>query len=154
MNGVFRYFQLLAVVWILMVAVACNNSSKSDQILQTKVGNVTFPEPKFDKPISDLESEYKKKYAAKEVVIGRPFRYSSDQQYDYWLKVEFLNPELSNRTFRSFGKEVAINIFDHLSNTAKFDKIEISAVNKNGFILTFTKTQNTFFLRDSLHLEQ
>jgi hypothetical protein len=111
---------------------------------------VKIPEPKFDKDPLEIIEELKSKYDSKQAVIARPIWYTSKEDYDYWLKVEFLNPEISDKDFKEFGRQVALEVTEHLSNDEDFKKIEISAVSKKGFIITFSSKQNVFFDLDSL----
>ena len=143
---------LLAMTLVLLFG--CDRPTKKElqkNIQPVTFGAMTFPEPKFDKGLEELLLEYKKRYNAKEVVIGRPVWYTSDKDYKYWLKVEFLNPEISTKSFNEFGKEVALGLFGHLTNADKFEKIEVSTVQKEGFIVTFSSSKNAFFYRDSLN---
>jgi len=118
-------------------------------IQQINLDTVNFPKPKFDQHLEYLLKEYKEKYQAKSVRISRPVIYS-DEDSRYWLKVEFLNPDLDTTTFQKFGKDVALSALEHLTNDQDFDRIEIVVLQKNGFILTFSTRQNAFFYRDSL----
>jgi hypothetical protein len=145
-------FALLLACLLFLTFSACDNSNKDlpRNIQPVTFGSITFPAPAFDKGFSELLTAYKDKYEAKEVFIGRPVWYTSDEDYKYWLKVEFLNPELGSMTFSEFGKEVAIKLLGHLTNADKFEKIEVSVIQKKGFIVTFSSSRNAFFYRDSL----
>jgi hypothetical protein len=118
--------------------------------MPTGVG-ANIPQPDFDVDLETLVDEYRHKYDAKAVTIGQPFAFST---YDssYWLKVEFLDAELANKTFKEFGREVARSTFQHLRNAHDFDKIEVSTTQKKGFIVTIRTSERAFFYRDSLQI--
>lgn len=145
---------VFAVVFMFFLS-SCENSLRKDlqdSIHQIKAAAEKFPEPRFDKELKDILTEYKEKYQAKGVRIGRPFMYSSEGDSSYWLRVEFLNPALDDKTFSEFGKDVALNTLSQLVNDQDFEKIEVSVTSKKGFIITFSSTQNAFFYRDSLQV--
>jgi hypothetical protein len=138
---------------LLFFVFGCGDGLKKDlqqSLQQISSEQKNFPQPKFDAELEILLGEYKEKYQAEGVRIGRPYMYSSEGDSSYWLKVEFLNAELGDKTFGQFGKEVAQNTYGHLTNNQDFEKVEVSLVQKKGFILTFTSSQNGYYYRDSL----
>ena len=138
---------VLVTVFVCLLS-GCESNFKKDlqeSIRQSGVAGEKFPEPRFDKDLEDVLNEYKEKYQAKGVRIGGPFIYSSEGDSSYWLRVEFLNPEV-------YDKNVALNTLSKLINDQDFEKIEVSVTHKKGFIITFSSTQNAFFYRDSLQV--
>lgn len=138
----------------LILATACQKKYSKEDILknlkEVDYEGVKFPEPKFNVDPEQLVLRLKEKYSAERALIGRPIIFTSKDDYDSWLKVEFLNAELDGRDFKEFGKEVAETVLEKLANKQDFKRIEISSVTKKGFGITFTTKQNTFFHLDSL----
>lgn len=140
-------------ILIGVLTINCDGSSKKKvQIQPVTFGNIIFPVPIFDKGLDRLIDESRERYKAEEVVVDRPVKYLSDKDYNYWLKIEFLNPELEGKTFQVFGMEVATEIYSHLNNRAKFSAVEVIARYKKGYIVTYSKKQSSFFFRDSLQV--
>lgn len=138
---------------IILIFGGCHSSVKKDSLQSippVKFGNVEIPSPRFDRDILKMALDFQTKYQAKSVVISRPVWYISDTDYKYWLKVELVNPELGEKEFKYFGREVSKDLMSHLTNDSVFDKIEISKIQKTGFIITFTSSENAFYYRDSL----
>jgi len=147
---------LLAITMLAFSLMNCatQHSSETKENFQLQGIKVNFPEPDFDRNTDEILNEYKEKYDAEGVRISRPFDFSTTGDSSCWIRVDFLNPELHEGTSESFGKEVALATYDHLRNDEGFPKIEIGITNRKGFILTFSTSQNYFFYRDSLKLEQ
>ena len=136
-----------------VLAISCQKPSPTEVIKplqEVSYEGIKFPEPKYDGVPQQLIDRMKEKYEAEKVVIGRPIIFKSKDEYSYWLKIEFLNPTIGKMTFKDFGKSVALDLIEHIDNFDDFDKIEVSAVTKRGFIITYATKQNIFFKLDSL----
>ncbi len=143
---------LSIIIFAALVFVRCGNNLKKEIIEDFQKGpnGKEIPEPRFDKATEDILNELKAKYEPTSVRIGRPFSYSSAQDFKYWIKVAFLNPELGDKSRKEFETEVATTIVSHLINPNEFDQIEVAVTQKKGFIITFSQSQNSFFSVDSL----
>ncbi|MCZ8070299.1 MAG: hypothetical protein O9311_08085 [Cytophagales bacterium] len=144
--------------FLLVLATACHKKYSREDVIknirEVDYEGVKLPEPRFDVDLEQLVQGLKEKYGAEGAVIGRPIMFTSKDDYDSWLKVEFLNAELDGRDFREFCKEVAESVLEKLSNKDDFKRIEISSITEKGFAITFTTKQNTFFDMDSLRIEK
>jgi hypothetical protein len=146
-----RIFYIFLFTFFTMSCERTQSIDIKETLREVSYDGVKIPEPKFDKDPLEIIKEFKSKYNSKQAVIARPAWYNSKEDYDYWLKVEFLNPEIPDKDFKKFGRQVALEVVEHLSNDEDFKKIEVSAVNKKGFIITFSNKQNIFFYLDSLN---
>jgi hypothetical protein len=111
--------------FIALFAAGCQRPSQADvqKVLQeVTFEGVKFPEPKFDGDLGQLVEKLKGGYKAERVLIGRPIRFNSMEDYDYWLKVELLNPEIEERDFKVFGKEVALEVVGHITQLSLVKK--------------------------------
>ena len=141
----------LLILMYLFLACADGKKKETKKFNQKPAFEIALtPQPKFDKTVEELVREYMMKYNTKNVKIGTVQRSSAIKEHIRWLKVEFINPEMNNRTIKAFGREVALNTLKHLVNKNDFEKIEIFVMNRKGFILTFTESRNVFFYVDSL----
>lgn len=141
------------LLFLTALLVGCQEKSLTDvphDFQEIEYEGIKFPEPKFNGDPERLLERIRIKYDAERAMIVRPTIFSSKEDYEYWLKVEFLNPEIGEKPFKEFSKEVALDIVKDITNIDDFKKIEISAVMKKGFIVTFTTKQNTFLYVDSL----
>lgn len=147
-----KKYTLPIIVLLILIAAGCGGNLNKEFVERFQKGpnGKEIPEPKFDIPTMDILNEFKAKYDPASVRLGRPFIYSNDQDLRYWIKVEFLNPEIGEKTVRDFEKEIATIIANHLTNPTDFDEIEVSVAQKKGFIITFSQSQNSFFKIDSL----
>jgi hypothetical protein len=142
---------LIAVMFLLS---GCNSNIKNNSNEETPKANdaLGIPLPKWNKDLEELRREYKKKYNAEEVRFTRPYFYVSKEDYSYWLKIFFLNPDYNDKTLEEFGKDVALTTLQHLKNPEDFEKIEIAITQKTGFGITFSKNENIIFYTDSLQM--
>ena len=141
------------IVVLAFFAINCDKPQAIDfkkSLQEVSYDGMKIPGPNFDKDPVEIIEELKRKYDSKQALIARPVWYTSKEDYDYWLKVEFLNPKITDDNFKEFARQVALEVIKHLSNDEDFKKIEISAVTKKGFIITFSSKQNVFFDLDSL----
>jgi hypothetical protein len=136
-----------------LVVVSCQRQPIEDVRGNKKpdgVNDIKFPTPEFDLSDSTIARVLRIKCRADGAVIEKPYWYTLEGDSDYWIRVELLNPDFGDKSFKEFGKEISLIVLEHLINTQDFEKIEVRAVSKTGVIVTFSKTQNAFFYIDSL----
>jgi hypothetical protein len=102
--------------------------------------------------VVELVDEWRTKYNPSSVNLGRPFSYSTNQDFRYWIKVAFVNPELRQQNPKDFAREIANLIANRLTNPQDFNQIEVSVTRKKGFIFTFSQSQNYFFSVEALRM--
>lgn len=145
--------KLVFLLGIFCFIIGCTGKAPSEgkvNIEEVVVDGIKFPSPIFSGNPDELLRKVKETYKAERALIGRPIRFQSSEENDYWLKIEFLNPEIGDKNFKTFAREVATVLLDNLDNAEDFEKIEVSIVTKKGFIITFTTQNNMFFYIDSL----
>lgn len=145
-----NYYLFFLVTFIIGCQRQHPKEEVKKRLQEVTYEGIKFPEPKFEVDPEQLVAGLKEKYGAERAIIGRPIIFTSKDDYDSWLKVEFLNADIEGKDFREFGKQVAEVVLEKLSNRDDFKKIEISSVTKKGFGITFTTKQNTFYDLDSL----
>ncbi len=141
------------IFFFLLILTECRKPSSNDisaNIQEVVYDCVRFPAPIFTENLDELLKRLRHSHNSESVVIGRPVIFYSKDDYDFWLKVEFLNPEYRGGGFKEFGSQVAGDLVTQMTNAEEFKKIEVSVVEKRGFIFTYTSKQSTFFAIDSI----
>jgi hypothetical protein len=142
----------LGSLFFALLFSGCGGGQRNDydEKLKKAEKDMGIHDPMWDRPIGELAEEFREEYSATDVRLGNRFYYRSKEDYSYWLSVSCLNPELKGKDFKKFSREVALKVVSHLKNRTDFEKIEVSVVEKKGFIISFTSNQNMFFHLDSL----
>jgi len=147
-----KYF---VVLLLLLGTISCGRNTNDETIKSQLEDDFTgLPVPSFDTGIDELLNILEKRYQAEKVEISRPYEFISGQSAaDYWLKISLLNPEIPQQESDSFGqfaKSVSHDVYSHLKNVNKFNKIEISVTQKAGKIVSYSSTISTMIFLDSL----
>ena len=139
------------VLLLLILINGCRNKSQDDGLYKTFPNDGTgLPLPEFDKDFDEIVGALEKEFNAESVRVTRPFDFNSENKPECWLKVSLLNPEMPQvdyDPFTGFAHNVAEWTYAHLTNSDKFNKIEISVEQTAG---TFSSTISKFLWRDSL----